>query len=382
MKELLELKIREIIRETTDTISLVLENTDRTNLNYIAGQFLTFLFNINGKELRRSFSLSSAPDTDKYPAVTIKRMENGEISRYIFDHIRQGDILTSLYPTGKFTLPAATPIPRDIFLVGGGSGITPLFALLKTVLQKMPQHHTTLLYANHNETSTIFYRQLNVLQEENPHRFTLIYFFSNPSGKSDISAAGGISAGKHPDLPAGEPLTPGGDLNQGRLNNSLLEELVNSHFHYEKNKAEFFLCGPASLMRMAQLTLIFMGFRKDQVHRENFVSPVLTTSPHTHALNAVSSRATLHFRGQKHTIIIPAGENILQAALDKGIQIPYSCRGGLCSACSGRCTKGKVNMLINEVLTDRDVANGWVLTCVGIPQTEELEIDFDLPFCS
>ncbi len=381
MKELLELKIREIIRETTDTISLVLENTDGTTLNYIAGQFLTFLFNINGKELRRSFSLSSAPDLDKYPVVTIKRMENGEISRYIFDHIRPGHILTSLYPTGKFTLPAAISDPRDIFLVGGGSGITPLFALLKTVLQKMPQHHVTLLYASHNETSTIFYRQLNVLQEENPHRFTLIYLFSSPSRESNISETGYISTGNY-DLPAGGSLTPGRDSNQGRLNNSLLEELVNSHFHFEKDKAEFFLCGPASLMRMAQLTLIFMGFRKDQLHRENFVSPVLTAPPLTRALNAVSSRAILRFRGQKHTLLIPAGENILQAALDKGIQIPYSCRGGLCSACSGRCTKGKVNMLINEVLTDRDIAQGWVLTCVGIPQTEELEIDFDIPFCS
>lgn len=357
MNGLLQLQIKKIFRETDDAISLELENITGPLPAYEAGQFLTFLFNINGKELRRSYSLSSAPGIDPFLSVTIKRMENGEVSRYLFDHLREEDTLTSLYPTGRFTLNMDPPSQKDLFLIGGGSGITPLLSLLKAALRNMPRSRVILFYSNHRESSTIFYHRLNQLQARHPSHFFPVYFFSDPAYKK---------------IRESPPVTI-----PGRITNALLEEMVDRFLQSEKEDAEFFLCGPASLMRMAQLTLTFMGFSGDQIRRENFVSPLITAPLQTHSGSTVTATATIRYRGKKYLLNIPAGENILQAALDQGIMLPYSCRGGLCSACSAFCSKGKVSMLVNEVLTDRDIAEGRVLTCVGIPLTEELEINFD-----
>jgi len=351
MKQTISLRVKKIIRETPGTISLLLEDVDKKAVPYQAGQFLTLLLRVHGHAVRRSYSLSSVPGIDPDMKITIRRVANGEVSRYLIDHIKEGDVLESLPPSGRFVL-EASHTARDIFLVAGGSGIAPLLGLLKKALRDEPQSFVTLLYASHDEASTIYFSELQQWQDQYPERLRIHYFFSTPADKE-----------RYPPR---------------RLQNTLFEQIVSNGLHFAPGDACFFLCGPAALMRMAELTLLFMGFASSQIRRENFVSPVLTAPPAHHAgAHATPSKAKIHYAGKIYEISIPAGENILQAALEQGIRLPYSCRGGLCSTCAARCRKGKVRMLVNEVLTERDIAEGWVLTCVGIPETGELEIDFD-----
>ncbi|GAA4303639.1 phenylacetate-CoA oxygenase/reductase subunit PaaK [Compostibacter hankyongensis] len=352
METLLSLRVKKIIRETPDAITVFLENTAGTAIDYRPGQFLTLLLNMGGRPLRRSYSLSSVAGLDPDLAITIRRIENGEVSRYLFDHLTEGDLLESLYPAGRFIPPPIDEGPRDILMVGGGSGITPLFGLLRHFLKYAPETRITLLYASHSEDRCIYFEALNALREEHAGRFSCRYFFSAPRDRQ-----------RYPPQ---------------RLHNALFEEIIRSSLHYPGEKALFYLCGPGSLMRMAQLTLLFMGFSEQQLRREIFTSPVVTTPlRHYHARAAVESLAILHQRGKTYRVAVPAGENILQAALDQGIPLPYSCRGGMCSTCVARCRSGKVHLLVNEVLTDKDLEAGLVLTCVGIPETPEVEIDFD-----
>ena len=347
--DFLKLRIVRIVSETADTNSYFLESIDGQSITYRAGQFLTLILlhrdgGPNGHEVRRSYSLSSAPyETLR---LTIKRVQNGEISRYLHSTLRVGDVLTSLPPAGRFTLDENQT--GDLLLFGAGSGITPLFALLKEVLTKESSRRITLLYSNSNERNIIFREELNDLQRLFPDRFRLLYLVSNPSD----------------------------DWNglRGRLNNVLLERLLPDLVGASNSEMlRFYICGPGDYMRTVQFTLIFSGFRSEKIRRENFVvEPVFSTPP---PILAQDWTVLLRFRGHEVEIQVPAYKSILQAALDEGLSLPYSCRGGRCSTCAARCLSGHVHMTINDVLTERDLADGWVLTCTGYPESDGVVIE-------
>lgn len=345
---LLNLRVTAIRPETPDVNSYVLEPLNGEHVSYRAGQFLTLILSRpdgsgNRHEVRRSYSLSSAPDEPLQ--LTIKRVHNGELSRLLHDSLRVGDVLTSLNPAGRFTLDEAQP--GDLLLLGAGSGITPLFALLKQALYHS-QRRVTLLYSNTRERSIIFRYELDALTEQFPDRFRLIHLLSSPSEEWT-----GL---------------------RGRLNNVLLERLLPTLLgNSDPATCQFYLCGPADYMRTIRFTLVFSGFRPEQIHREDFIiKPVVLTPP---PALAQDRSVRLRYRGQDVDIQVPAYKSILQAALDDGIHLPYSCRGGRCSACMGRCTSGLVHMTINDVLTERDLAEGWVLTCTGYPESDGVVIE-------
>lgn len=342
--DLLPLRIMRIIVETADTNSYWLEPTNGQVVSYKAGQFLTLILPHNGHEVRRSYSLSSAPG--ERLCITIKRVQNGEISRYLHDTLRVGDIVNSLLPAGRFTLDSSPT--GDVVLMGAGSGITPLFSLLKYLLQNEVAQRVTLLYSNTTEQSIIFYDALNQLHQQHPTRFRLLYLLSNPP--EDWNGL------------------------RGRLNNVLLERLLPQLVADSDPAAlRFYICGPGAYMRMTQFTLVFSGFRPDQIRRENFVvEPIIATPPPTLAQDRT---VLLRFRGKEIDIQVPAYKSILQAALDEGIMLPYSCRGGRCSTCAAHCLSGQVHMTINDVLTDQDLADGWVLTCTGYPESDGVVIE-------
>lgn len=349
----IQLRVVRIHPETTDTTSYFLEPVDEKPVQYQAGQFLTLILQhytggphtsgLNSHEVRRSYSLSSIPGEPLQ--LTIKRVENGEISRYLHDTLRVGHILTSLQPAGRFTLDESQP--GDLVLLGAGSGITPLFALLKQTLLTS-NRRVTLLYSNASERRTIFRKELDELHRQFSARFRLLYLLSDPT--DDWTGL------------------------RGRLNNVMLERLLPQLLDsYNPETTRFYVCGPGDYMRMVQFTLIFKGFRPNQIRRENFVvEPVVTTPP-----PAIAQDRTirLNFRGRDVDIQVPAYKSILQAALDEGIALPYSCRGGRCSTCAAQCLSGRVHMTINDVLTEHDLANGWVLTCTGYPESDGVVID-------
>ncbi|GAA4448551.1 phenylacetate-CoA oxygenase/reductase subunit PaaK [Nibrella saemangeumensis] len=346
-QDFLPLRVIEIIPETPDAKSFRLEPVDGSTPPYRAGQFLTFILNRAGHEVRRSYSLSSAPGVDPYWQVTIKRVANGEISRYLLNHLYVGDVLTTLPPAGRFTIATDPALRRDIILLGAGSGISPLFGLLKQVLREEPQSYITLLYSNTRESSIIFNQELKELQQQYPERFRLWNLLSQPS-----------------DHWTGM---------RGRLNNTRLEQLLPDLIQIDRHTCLFYVCGPFDYMRMVQFTFLFSGFRPEQIRRENFVIEPVTLAPPP-ALSR-DHQILLRYRGQEYAIDVPAYKNILQAALNHGLTLPYSCRGGRCSSCAARCRSGRVYMTINDVLTERDLADGWVLTCTGYPESEGVFID-------
>lgn len=363
-QDILQLRIVRIKQEIatatrTDTNSYFLEPTDGQPVSYRAGQFLTLILNHrtngpNDYEVRRSYSLSSAPGEPL--RLTIKRVTNGEISRFLLDTLRVGDVLTSLFPAGRFVLnPDQT---GDLVLLGAGSGITPLFSILKHVLHTEATRRVTLLYSNSNERSIIFRDELDELQRQYPDRFRLIYLLSNPPD----------------DWPGLR-----GSMRLGRLNNVMLDGVLPTLIGAsERSSLRFYVCGPGDYMRMVQFTLVFSGIRPEQILRENFViAPVVLTPPPALAQDRT---VLLRFRNRDRiarevVITVPAYRSILQAALDEGIALPYSCRGGRCSTCIARCTAGSVHMTINDVLTERDLAEGWILTCTGYPAGDGVAIE-------
>ncbi len=341
----LPLRVARIIPETPDALTLILEPLSGIPLRYRAGQFLTLRFPTSHGETRRSFSFSSAPGTGDPPSLTIKRKPNGAISRHILERVREGDILEGMEPSGMFTLELRKDRPRDIFMIGAGIGITPLFSHLKTLLAGEPEARITLLYSNTRRQSIIFSRQLENLGKLHPSRFTCLHILSQ-SGTAD-------------------------PVIRGHLNNGLLEKLVRSYLQFSGDRAEFLTCGPPAYMRMVLLTLRYLGFNESQIHRENFVVlPPPPPSPelgHSHQIRIRIGDAT-------RVLQVAPFQNILQAALDQGVRIPYSCQGGVCSTCRCRLLKGKINMTANEVLTDRDLREGWILTCTGYPVSDGVEI--------
>jgi ring-1,2-phenylacetyl-CoA epoxidase subunit PaaE len=310
-----QLRINRIIEETPGTKTYILENISDEPLEYEAGQFLTFIINLHGKEFRRSYSFSSTPGVDPFISVTIREKENGEISRHILQSWKVGDIVSSLEPSGRFTYPPTTSKPKDIFLLAAGSGITPIFSLLKHILTKDLTAHIKLIYSNTTPERTIFHQQLRQLQEQHPDRLNSLYLFSND---------------------------PDSFHTYRRLNNTLLEVLVNTHLQYSPADALFFVCGPPDYMRTILLTLTYMGFSNDQQHKENFVvntevKIAKTPVPQDEDLKKVIVR----YRGEEVEMLISGNQSILSYALEHDILLPYSCKGGVCGSCTAQCLSGK-----------------------------------------
>src|SRR5579871_134344 len=332
------------VRESKDAYTLILQNKSGIPIPYQAGQFLTLIFEHRNDEIRRSYSISARPDVDEHISICVKRTPNGEISRHLTDHVKVGDMLTSIYPAGRFVIDSKPDLGKQYFLIAAGSGIVPIFSLIKKILKEEPSNKMVLVYQNHHEDDIIFKRQLEAIEQRNSSRFKWINFLSKPEQKEH-----------HPQ----------------KLNNFLLEKIVEENISKEK-KAFFYLCGPLSFMRMAQFTLKWMGFDDEHIKKENFTIDFIPPPP----LIADSSpkKITIHYNKEVFEINAAYPVSILQAALDKNIQLPYSCRSGRCASCVAKCVQGKIIMSNNEVLTDNDLKNGLVLTCVGYAETDvELE---------
>lgn len=340
VEHILVLRIKKVVTETKEAASFVLEEINGKTIPFKAGQFLTLIFNTHGHEIRRSYSISSTPGIQDYLQITVKRVHNGEISRYMLDHCKEGHILKALIPSGMFVMDKHKK-KQDVFLLAAGSGITPVFSLLKDMLYNRNVSSVVLFYQNHTEHDTIFRSELQQLAIEFPVRFKWFDFVSNPQHT---------------------------DYTIRRMNNDTLEQAIPALIKYKNNDATFFICGPLSFMRMCQYTLMLMGFAQAQIKKEYFVidtppAPplMINTSPRTVVLKNVEPVVSF-------TTTFP--QTILQSALEQGIALPYSCRGGKCSTCVARCLSGEVVMNMNDVLTDEDLKHGLILTCVGYAATD------------
>lgn len=339
--DLLTWKVTRVIPEARNTISYVLEETNGQSIAYEAGQFLTLLFDDHGQEIRRSYSLGSTPGIDPHLFITVKKKENGAISRFILQHWAVGTTVQSLPPAGRFHLETNPAFNRQVFFMAAGSGITPIFALLKKLLQEEPQSQAVLIYQNHDENNIIYHEALQQLQVQYGQRITRVDLLS------------------HPILH---------ELPHQRLNNSLFEFLIDRHRQTGVQANAYYTCGPASFMRMVQFTLRVMGVPADHIHKENFTVDALP--PPALDIDATPRKVQVHQGTRYYEFAVTYPQTILAAALQQHIKLPYSCKGGRCSACTARCLSGSVHLYMNEVLTEGDIKKGLVLTCVGYALTD------------
>lgn len=345
----LQLRITKISKQPGDNIYIELEPLNGINPTYLAGQFITVLFQVNGKEIRRSYSICSAPDLNEPLSIAVKLVENGEISKYLHHKTAVGDILTALPPTGVFTYSPLAEIKRTVFLFAAGVGITPVFSILKTALTKENHSKVVLIYSNRSASSTLFYEELNELQEKYPSRFKLIYLFSDSK-----------------------------NLLFARLNSFLINELFEANLSYDRSDALCYTCGPIDYMVTCRITLLTAGLRIDQIKRETYFIPEDESDEDDSTEKEVKDKntytITLEFNKNTYQLEVPYYKRILQVALEHNINVPYSCRAGICSSCVATCTSGGVRMDYNEVLTDQEIEQGRILICTGHPTANNTKI--------
>ncbi len=335
---MLQLRVEDIKQETADAATFFLSNATGARIPYLAGQFLTLVFNHHEQEIRRSYSLSSSPD-EKLPAITIKRVANGEISRFMLAKVKKGDVLSAVPPAGKFILGNEAAKAANLIYFAAGSGIVPVYSQIKYLLAREGHSKIVLFYSNNNLSDILFDKELRALQTAHPNRLKIVHLISTQGN---------------------------------RLTNLNLEGLLKLHLQNGIYNAQYYMCGPFAYMRMIRLTLLFMGIEPANIRKENFV---LETVPV--ADNAVvypPQNIKLEFNGETYSIAVGENQSILQAALQNDIALPYSCRAGMCSTCIAKCISGKVDMSVNDVLLDADLAGGWVLTCTGHPVSDDVVV--------
>lgn len=346
------LRIREKFWETADACSFYFEHLDGGTLFFKPGQFLTLILQIDEKEVRRSYSLCTVPVKDKYPGITVKRVKEGVISNYLLDHLKEGDIVECDYPAGIFSPELGNASKSDYFLIGAGSGITPLYSILQTLLQKENQAHVSLIYANRDENSIIYKDKLDVFDFQYTDRLKVVHVLSKPSS--------------------------GWQGFKDRLQPELLKSLVEELRQHEKKNAQFLICGPAAFMQMAENAILELGYDKELVKKEDFAIGVHDKK---HSPPPSPKAGTKHvrivYRRNEYELEVPDGQYILETALDQGIKLPHSCQNGVCTACIATCVDGKVDTEEADALSDSEKKRGYVLTCVGKPLTDHVTLEIE-----
>jgi ring-1,2-phenylacetyl-CoA epoxidase subunit PaaE len=345
----LQLWITEISKKPGDNIYITLEPVNGVRPDYQAGQFLTILFQVNGKEIRRSYSICSSPVLNEPISIAVKLVENGEISKYLHHKTGVGDVLTALHPTGIFTYSPLEEVERTVYLFAAGVGITPVMSILKTALSAERNSKVVLIYSNKSIDNTLFYKELHQWQSRYPDRFKLIELFSDNKR-----------------------------LQFARLNGFLIHDLVEANLEFDRSDALCYTCGPIDYMVMCRISLLAMGFRLDQIKRETYFIPEDEVDDDDMSEKEAQDKNTytviLDYNEHTYQLEVPYYKRILQVALEHEINVPYSCRAGICSSCVATCTDGGVRMDYNEILTDEEVAEGRVLICTAHPTADQTRI--------
>lgn len=342
---LTELVITGIRDETHDTRSFTLAVVKGNEIRYKAGQFLTFVFPHKVNENRRSYSISSTPSLGEPLRITVKRLDNGEFSRYLFDICKVGSPLFTIGPAGFFVLPSSPP-PLGLFVFyAAGSGITPILPLIKTLLIDHEGAKALLVYSNHSKEQTIFRDEIELLERKYPDRLRVEWLFSDAR-----------------------------NLLRARLSKYLLEEQVNDPTLVDKHRAMFYMCGPHEYMQMISITLLREGVTADQIRKEIFDTrkPVLRELPP----DTDAHKVKITYQDATVVLEVQYPETILAVARRNGVVLPYSCEAGKCGTCAATCVRGAVWMSYNEVLLDKELALGRVLTCTGYPVAGDVELVF------
>ncbi len=353
------LKVKDIHRETQDAVSVAFELPEdlKEAYTFIQGQYLTLKATINGEEVRRNYSVCVSP-VDEELRVAIKEVPGGRFSTFANRVLKVGDTLDVMTPMGKFYTEVKVGQAKNYIGFAGGSGITPIISILKTVLQIEPESTFTLFYANRGGDSIIFHEKIEALKNTYLNRFRIYHIFSQEKLETEI------------------------------FNGYITKEKVAqfSRFLFDANTIdEYFICGPEPMMLAIRDGLEALEVDKKKIHIELFGTPgakpaASASAPAKKPFDPTKeSKVTIRLDGDEIDFVLGYdGDNVLDAALKKGADLPYACKGGVCCTCRAKLVKGEVDMTVNYALEPEEVEAGFILTCQAHPRTEEIVVDYDI----
>jgi len=355
MSKFHKLKIADVRKETPDCVSVSFNVPDSLKKDYtfIQGQYLTLKLAVKGEEIRRSYSICSGVQENEL-RVAIKRVKDGRGSNFIYDNFKPGQEIDVMTPMGGFHSPMDAGHKMSYVLFAGGSGITPMCSIIKTVLTAEPNSTLHLFYGNLDEEATIFRNQLNELAQKNSSRLTVHYVLDKPKNALD-------------------------EIFKGLITVEKVKALISKFVDLVRDN-EFFICGPTPMMDNVRTVLEGLKVQKSRIHIEYFVAasePVgATIAP---PIEKITAKVTVVQYGMETSFdLSSSGKPILDAAIEAGVDAPFACKGAVCATCRGKVLEGKVRMDKNFALTDDEVAEGFILTCQSHPITPVVKVDYDV----
>ena len=339
------LKIKELKRETKDAVSITfaIPKNLKTDFNFIAGQYITLKTKLNDKEIRRGYSICSSPK-DLDITIAIKKVKGGNFSVYATTKLTNDVVFDVSKPEGNFTLKTDNTNHKNYLAFAAGSGITPIMAMIKDVLITEPNSTFTLIFGNKTQEETLFFEELESLKKRYS-QLKIQYLFSKEQPKDSLF---------------------------GRIDASIVNYILKK---YALKFDEVYLCGPEPMILTIKKPLLTKNFDKKNIHFELF------TKKHTKEENMKldgETKITVLLDDEKTTFTMKQSDKILNAALDKDLDAPYSCQGGICSSCMAKVVEGKAVMDTNNILSDEEVAEGYILTCEAHPVTKKIIVDYDI----
>lgn len=346
------LKIENVRKETEDTVSISFEIPENLKQDYQfkPGQYLTLRAMVEGEDLRRSYSLCSAPFENEW-RVAIKQVEGGKFSSFANTSLKAGDSLEVMTPTGSFTTELNASHKKQYVLVAAGSGITPVLSLAKAILKEEPESEVSLFYGNKGFASIIFREELEGLKNLYMERLRLVHILSRES--------------------LGNP------LQKGRIDAQKVKDLHKAFLQHQAIDAVF-VCGPEEIIHAVKDNFAELGVESTKIHFELFGTPVVKKESEQVSVEKIISNVTVIIDGDSLDIALDStADNILDAAQKAGGDLPFACKGGVCCTCKAKILEGSARMDVNYALEPDEVEAGYILTCQAHPTSEKLIVSFD-----
>jgi len=347
MSEFHTLTLSEVIKETPNSVVLTFDVPEPLVKNYefISGQYLTIKHEIDGKEIRRAYSICSTPKSKKLQ-VGIKKVQDGAFSVFAHSQLKAGDSLNVMIPDGKFMLQPQADVTKNYAAFVAGSGITPVISMIETILKEEPNSTFLLAYGNTSVSETMFHARLQQLMLDFPTRLNIEFLYSRERQEG---------------------------VRFGRIDRSLVNLFLKNKFESTVFDA-FYLCGPEPMIDEVSSALKENGINEKIIHFELFTTAEIGLLVESHD---GTTELTVTVDDETATFTMEQGKSVLEATLANDMDAPYSCQGGICSTCIARIKEGKAEMSKNQILTDGEIAEGLILTCQAHPTTPTLVIDYD-----
>lgn len=353
MSKFYSLKIQDIKKETEDCVSIAFDipNDLKSKFQFKSGQYITVKSIINGNVVCRPYSLCSSPNDADY-RVAVKEIDNGIFSAYANNSLRIGDTLDVMPPFGHFVVDIDASHNKKYVGFAGGSGITPIMSIIKSVMEKEPNSSFVLVYGNRNKKSIIFYHKFKELETKYHHRLEVYHILESGNNNPDFS---------------------------GYLTEKKIKIYATTIFNKEEVD-EYFLCGPSPMLDIVTKALEELNIPKKKIKLELFTPAITENNADANDTEGefISSEITLIIDGDEFTFQLDTNETILNAAQNEDIDVPFSCKGGVCSTCKAKVEEGKVRMDKNYSLEPEELENNYVLTCQAHPMTDKVVLDFDI----